>query len=439
MNLKNLFFILFLLFICLDDLKSQEAVQFPIYVDTVFVVGNKKTHEEVILREIPFTLPDSMDETDFRTIKNRITNLFLFNRVELQLTRVAGRVALIIMVTESWYIYPVPLLFINERDWDKLSYGMQFSHFNFRGRNEKLSLGGWLGYNPGFFINYYNPWLGKETRLILGISLSHNRVANKIFDFDQIQSSLKLTLGRQFTLRFSTALTFSLQQIKLPGGYQQFSLSGNGTDFVPAISYRVTYDNRDLREYPRRGFFHQSSFQRTGLTNRQPRFWRFQFDNRAYIPLYKLISLGARNYLLINEGSLPIYDRSFLGYSERIRGYYDRIFPPLGQYRNFDSPQLMLNSLEIRFPLLPVRYFTWKNAPFFASLYKDLKFGISGGVFIDSGTAWQQTRQLSLSKFFTGYGLGLHIHLPYANVLRIEHAWSDEGQGQWIVDVNVYF
>lgn len=40
---------------------------------------------------------------------------------------------------------------------------------------------------------------------------------------------------------------------------------------------------------------------------------------------------------------------------------------------------------------------------------------------------------------FTGYGLGLHIHLPYINIFRIDHAWDENGRGEWILEAGVVF
>ena len=52
-------------------------------IDSVRVEGNKKTRDQVILREIPFTFPDSLNEEDILYIQNRIQNLFLFNQVQI--------------------------------------------------------------------------------------------------------------------------------------------------------------------------------------------------------------------------------------------------------------------------------------------------------------------------------------------------------------------
>ncbi len=421
------------------SLSAGPMVSLPARIDTLIIVGNEKTKSYIISREIPFTFPDTLDKKDFQLIQNRLQNLYLFNRVELLLSPFGGQNALIVMVTESWYFFPAPILFINERDWSKISYGMQVSHYNFRGRNEKLSFGGWLGYNPSYYLNYFNPWVGRKSRIILGFSLSRNQVANKIFDFKERRSSFGFTIGRKHTLNLQTQFSFSIQNVILPSEYRDYSYSGNGRDWVPTFTYELIWDRRDLFEYPKKGFYLRYQIRRVGLTKKEPRFWRFETDNRIYLPVYKQTTLGFRNLLILNKGELPIYDRVFLGYSERIRGYFDKVFPAPETFREYNSAKLSLSSVEFRFPILPVKYFSWDSAPLFSSLYRNLKFGISGGIFFDSGIVWQDKSQFALPNFYSGYGAGLHFHLPYVYVLRLEYAWNDKGQGQYIVDMGVSF
>ena len=418
---------------------SQDTVNFPVRIDTVVIIGNERTKAHIILREIPHHFPDTLSENSLLSIKNRIQNLYLFNRVELQISNLQQKNVLLILVTESWYIFPVPMLFINEHDWSKISYGLQLSHYNFRGRNEKLRLGGWLGYNPAFYASYFNPWIGSKTRLILGTAISKKKIENKIFPFNEEHLAWDVTLGHKFTLHFESQFNFTLDNIKLPSAYVDYSTSGDGSDLVPILSLQLKWDKRDLYEYPKKGFLIVHNFRKIGFTKGQPDFWRFEFDNRLFFPLYKGLSLGMREWLVINEGEQPIYQRTFLGFEERIRGYFYRVFPDPDLYQEYNSTNVSLSSLELRFPLLPIRYFSFANGPLIPSLYKDLKFGISAGIFMDSGIVWQEKKELGLNNFYTGGGVGLHIHLPYIYLLRLEFAVNDQGEHQYIIDAGASF
>ena len=261
---------------CLGD----PSPAFPVVIDNVQVIGNEKTKSYIILREIPYQFPDTLSRGDLLKIKNRIQNLFLFNRVELIVTEQGMKKQLIILVTESWYFFPAPLLFINEHDWSKISYGLQLSHNNFRGRNEKLNLGGWFGYNPSFYINYFNPWIDPNFRLILGTGISRNIIENKIFQFDERRFGFDLILGRKLTLNLDTQINFNYQQVQLPDEFKQYTVSKTGKDNVPSLSFQLRWDTRDLFEYPKKGAFLAYVFRRTGFNSTQPNFWSLVALNR---------------------------------------------------------------------------------------------------------------------------------------------------------------
>lgn len=426
--MKELIIYILLLFPSL--LFAQEYPDISVSIDTVIILGNDKTKNEVILREIPFSIPDTLQIKDLLLIQNRVQNLFLFNQVEVYPVEDHSQNILLIDVKETWYIYPVPILFINERDWDKISYGFQISHFNFRGKNEKISVGGWAGYNPSFFLNYYNPWVGKTTKFIFGISIFKQKIENKFFDFDEDHLGFSLTFGKRFGLNTFFETSFGLTKIEFPEEYQPFLVSNSREDFVPKVGVNFRFDRRDLFEYPMKGSFLSWSVYRTGFTKSQPQFWRWQFDHRLYIKLSDRISIGGRNLIKLNRGELPIYDRIFIGYSERIRGYFGRAFT---------AQNLMLQNAELRISLFPIKYVSWQKAPYLSKFFQGLKYGVSMGFFMDSGTVWDRAKQVGLDNFFSGYGAGIHFHLPYINVLRIDHAWNDKSEGEWIIDVGVSF
>jgi outer membrane protein assembly factor BamA len=422
-----------------QTLVGQDAIDAPIRIDRVVVEGNKITDSNIILREIPFNFPAVLSADDLKLIRNRVQNLWLFNRVELRVNERDNQNVLTIQVTERWYIFPAPVFFVSDRDWSKISYGIEMTDSNFRGRNEKLRLGGWLGYNPSYFLNYSIPWVGERERLMLGFGISRRQSENKIFNFQEDRLGFNLKVGKRLSLELETDVQFSLTSLKLPPEYQAFSVSGKRQDIVPSLSWQVRWEHRDLTEYPRKGTYLAVNIQKTGLAKGQPDYWRMTFDGRFYKPLLGSLSMGVRQLFILNGGNLPLYDRVFLGFNERIRGYYNLILPDPARFANYNSYNISLTSLEFRFPLLPVRYFSIENGPLIPSLFRNLKFGLSAGIFVDSGIVWRNAGEIRLNDFYTGYGVGIHIHLPYINLLRIEYALNRMGHGQFIIDTGVSF
>jgi len=423
-----------LLLLITSSLFAQDEFQ-TLRVDDIQIVGNNKTRDAVILRELHVTPPCDVELADLEQIQNRLSNLFIFNRVQVGVLEVENKNILQIEVTETWYLYPVPILFLNDREWDRLSYGFKLTHYNFRGMNEKLNLGGWLGFNPSFFLSYRNPWFGGNSKFILGASFFGKRTFNRFADiagegFEDRQLGGSLTFGKRLTLQNSLQLSLGIRRIEFPDERVQYSVSGTDTDIFPTAALTFSSDHRDLREYPRSGYFARYSIIRGGFTENQADFWRFAFDNRAYLPLHSRLSIAGRNLLVLNQGDQPSYNTTFIGFGERIRGYFDRRFP---------AQNMMLQNVEMRFSLLPVQYFSWKDAPILPELFQDMKFGISMGLHMDSGTVWERRNEFAFENFYTGYGAGLHLHLPHILLLRIDHTWSDQGVGEWLIEGGVSF
>ena len=68
-----------------------------------------------------------------------------------------------------------------------------------------------------------------------------------------------------------------------------------------------------------------------------------------------------------------------------------------------------------------------------------LKFGISAGIFYDTGTVWFQNQKLAVDGFYSGFGFGIHFHLPYVDVLRVECGFNHQKDVQIIVDLGMAF
>ena len=242
----------------------------------------------------PSSFPAVLGADELKLIENRIQNLRLFNRVELRVDESEGRNVLTVLVTESWYLFPAPVFFIGERDWSKISYGLSLTDNNFRGRNEKLRVGGWLGYNPSYFLNYSIPWIGERLRLMLGVSISQGQTDNKIFGFQEDRLGFNLRVGKRISLKLETDVQFSLTRVKLPPEYQSFSVSGSGQDIVPSLSWQIRWENRDLTEYPRNGTYLAVNVQRTGFAKGQPDFWRMTI-RRPVLPAGPRLGIFGRS------------------------------------------------------------------------------------------------------------------------------------------------
>lgn len=422
----------FVLVLCGANLWAQKppATFQPIRIDRVMIFGNDHTRREVILREIPFTFPDTLDMPDFQVIQNRLLNLNLFKRIDLNIFKQGNQNILIIQVYELWYLYPLPVFKVNDRDWNKLSYGMEFSHLNFRGRNEKLSVGALGGYNPTFFVNYFNPWLGQKSKLTFSFSVFVGRRYNRFYRFDEHQIGTKISLGKRLSLNSTLSANVEFRRVSFPDSERYLSESRTGLDLVPRLGFSFVSDNRDLKEYPLSGHLIDWRVTRTGFTSRQAQYWRSRTDLRVYKKVAARLSFGARNLTILNFGSVPAYDLIYIGFGERIRGYFDHVFT---------AQNLMIQSAEIRIPVIKSHYFSLPKAPLVNAFTQNLKYALNIAIFADTGIVWNRAEQFKRSRFRSGYGIGLNMFLPFRSLMRIEYALNDRGGGEWIIDSGISF
>jgi len=392
-------------------------------------VGNDKTREEILRREMKLREGDRFDADRLEADRQAIQNLHLFTRVEAHPLPADDAVDVLIIVSEQWFLFPYLILTTNERSWDKLSYGAGVSHHNVAGRNIRLNGSFWLGYNPGAKLSYTNPWIRGTRNLFLQASLYSNRISNKnldLPDFYEQHQGMTLAVGKRWGIHTYLSAETGYRRVETPAGIPA-ALSNDGVDRLAHVGLKWVYDRRDLHADPRNGWF--LSVQAADYNFAQ--FRKYGADLRRYQPLAGGLSLALRAAANLSAGRLPPYERYFIGYQERLRGHFTE---------QWEGDQRFVSGIELRFPLLPVRYFDLSDgASPLAAYMNNLPFGLSGGIFWDAGAIWNRLADSRSIAFQHGFGFGLHVHLPYVDLFRLEYAFDQKGRPEWICDLYVWF
>lgn len=406
-------------------------------VSKIIIIGNEKTKDEVILREMKTKVGSELDVDLVVADRKRIQNLLLFTRVEIYPAKDQDeQVGLIVIVAERWHFFPYPLLFRNERSWDldKWSYGAGVLHDNVRGLNNKLLAELWLGYNPGGTASYTNPWFGGDKHYYYKASVYSMTLKSKTTltpkRFDEFHRGVSFTFGRRWGYHTYTTMAVGYNYLEYPQAYQYLMPEEKRHQHLPSLGIGFQYDTRDLYEFPKDGWllsFGTSNYYYPDQVN----YALVSADVRRYVPLYKELSLALRLNTDMTYGDVPVFSHYFLGYTERIRGRFFDVMEG-------DSRTIFM--AEFRFPILPVQYLDVDyGAPLFGQYSSDLPFGISGGLFYDLGSVWFKDEETIPSRYFTGFGFGLNFHLPYIEVFRVEYAFNPDWQGQLIFDLKAAF
>ncbi len=409
----------------------------PEQVRLVLVQGNDKTKKEVILREMKTQPEDTLDPEKLENDRLRIQNLGIFNRVEIDIVPTSEGVILVVSVSEMWYIFPYPIIFRNERDWSRLSIGAGLLYTNFRGRREVIDFSGWFGFNPAIRLSYSNPWIFGKAKFYTKISLFARKVRNRSFTVldsvvNENQLGFAVTLGKRFSHFTYLDFNTGYRQLTLSPGATGGTLSPSGKDKLPHFGFSFRYDSRDLWEYPHKGNYINLWATKTGWFGKDADYLRYGADLRKYFPIGKT-TLAFRAATNLSSGQIPVYEQVHFGFLTRIRGHFRE---------RATGDNILISSAEFRFPILPMTYHSGGPFDSMGQYGANLRFGISGGLFIDTGKIWPQKSQsakFNFDDFKSGWGGGLHIFLPYNMLLRLEYGFNEDWNGQVIVDALVSF
>lgn len=402
-------------------------------IDTIIVSGNEHTKGYVILNEMTLKSGSEATPQAIEFDRNRIYSLGLFTRVDIFYDSLEGIHFLNVDVGERWYIIPVLLLGFRDGDAKKVFFGGGLLHNNFGGRNQKLFASVAFGYNPSLSLFFSDPLIDRDNGLFFSGNLSYSRIRNQskveaalTGDFDERHYDINATLGKRFSLYASSGITFGYQIVEVDDYQPGRTVSPTGHDRFLYGTLSYAYDSRDLREYASHGQFISWYVTKYGFGESEVSYTRFGADLREFIPLPLDLVFAGRVYgSVISGGLVPTYNRTYFGYSERIRGYYTTVF---------EGENLFGATAELRYPLLRARTIIADFLPL-PDQFTVWRFGISLALFTDAGVTWFRGDKIQLRSFASGYGAGIVFLLPYSYVVRTEYAYNEYFKGQFILNL----
>ena len=208
-----------------------------VVIKQLLITGNKITRMAIVNRELVFQENDTIPREFFarsleRTRENLMnTNLFNFVTVHHQMTSATDAVV-IIDLTERWYIFPVPIFELVDRnfnefaktgDWSRINYGAFLNWDNFRGMNESVRMQFKWGYSQRIGLSYTIPYINRnqEEGLSFGVSYARNRESGYLVDDSKLklfkdENSFvrkEILAGVRYTRRSGSAIDLSARSV----------------------------------------------------------------------------------------------------------------------------------------------------------------------------------------------------------------------------------
>jgi outer membrane protein assembly factor BamA len=436
-TIRPLFLVIAMLQVAVAAAQQNPPEPLPGAVDTVVVMGNDQTRDYVILDEMALRAGSSPTPEQIEYDRNRVYSLGLFNRVDIWVDSLGARRTLVVEVHERWYLIPVPLVGFRDGDVKKLYAGAGLLHNNVGGKNQKFFGSVVFGYNPSADLFFSAPLISRTHQLFASGASSFSRIRNRSEvasqeggDFDEQHFDINGSIGKRLSLYQSASFSLGYHIVDIEDYRPGVTASPDGRDAYVYARLGLTRDTRDLREYPMQGTFLSLSVTKTGVGPSDLDFIRYAADVRGYGRLPFGLTVAGRTFgSIVSGGEVPTHSLVYFGYAERIRGYFSTVL---------EGENTLGFFVELRYPVIPTRTVSVSFSPL-PSEFSVWRLGLSAVLFGDAGTTWFRDEELTVESFFSGYGGGIDLLLPYSTVVRFSYAWNREGRGQFILDLRPPF
>lgn len=441
-----------LLFMAFGMVRGQQTMR----INDIQILGNQKTKDRIILRELLFNsgdmLVDTLFEAQLERSKQLVMNTGLFNEANFKVdTLQDNNLDITITVAEAWYIYPVPIFELIDRNFnvwwveqnrslDRINFGIEFAHLNFTGQKDKLKLTAKSGYTQSYSLKYSLPFIDRAQTLgiLTEVGYSRNRELN-YNSVDNKQLFFKDPDGRFILQRFQAVtglvyrpghhLTHSLrlryQQNQIDNHVANelnpdFFLDGKKLQRAFFLNYHFAYDFRDVSSYPLSGNVFRAEVRKEGLgffKDRNALTVNLQYEH--YWPLGETWSTGLN---LITKTSLirqqqPFNEYQALGFGRNtLYGYEYYVVNGMDMALAKTFLRFRVTKNELNFgKFIPIKAF--RKMP--VKIYLNLNQGL--GIVNDP-----YTREINpfSNRLLWGGGLGLDIVLYYDKVFRIQYSYN---------------
>lgn len=297
-----------------------------VFVERIEIVGNRRTRDEVVRREMLISEGDAFNTAKIRLSKRRLDNLGFFSKVTITNRPGSAPDKTIVNVV------------VVEKATGELTIGAGFStqegvlgtfgirERNFMGRGQDIALSFLISQrSTGLDLKFTEPYfLGRN--LSLGVDLfRRTRSFEDESGFDVRDTGFRIRFGYRITERISQQLRYELRNNtvnNISSSASPFIQAEEGTNTTSAIGQTVSIDTRDNRFDPTLGYVASFSSDFAGVGGSER--WIKLIGRAAYyysvVPGW-VISFSGEVGLIEGIGKeVPLGERFFLG-GNSFRGF----------------------------------------------------------------------------------------------------------------------
>jgi len=451
-NIKLPLLLILSYFFIFHNAYSQPAEHGPdnYIIRSITVLGNNKTKEKIIRRELLFKEGDTVPVFHFtkkiKLCKENLQNTSLFNFVEVQPSIIGNLVDIQVVVQERWYFWPS--FYFNhternfnvwwqEKDLSKLTAGVGIQVKNMRGRNENFKIDTRFGYKTRVEFSYDNISIDKSQKHHIGVyyafqtqdQLPYITTGNKpqyirikgnpILFFQE--ANFKYFYRPKHKFKHHVELRFYNLNIKdtISNLNTDYLLNGNNNLKFFRLSYFFEFENRDFSHYPLDGQYLSLSIMKNGLGFIPQNSFRNEILSGTLIEHYKVnnrISMASGWFGKYSTNkNIPYAFIDGLGYQKNLRGF---------DFYTIEGSSYILSQQQMKFTLIkPFDYkIPYINNPKFSKIF----FAYYLNLFSDFAYVWPYPNNYEYlnnslqKKLLYSFGIGMDFVTYYDKIVRID-------------------
>jgi outer membrane protein insertion porin family len=328
-----------------------------VYIHDVRIAGNTKTIDRVVRREVFLAPGDLYSRTDLQESKSALKRTGYFEDAKIKEIRVSeNKIDLLVTVKEArtasigggvgYGSSDGLLLSANLADGNIFGSGIKATVSIDRSNSllsGKISLT-----NPRVFDSIYS----------LGGSIYRSN--NSYTSYDEDRAGFNLTVGRKFGRYWRGYVDYNLEQSKLSNISSTLNplLYTTDSTLKSAITPGISFNNTDDYYLPRSGMSASLSTEFAGVggdmkfLKTKAKFAYF-YGLEDKIDYDLILRYRIRADYIIDNGYLPIGEKTYMGGISTVRGYASNSISPENSAGDLLGGKMMLaNSVEISFPLI---------------------------------------------------------------------------------------
>jgi hypothetical protein len=340
------------------------------------------------------------------------------------------------------------------KDLFRINYGFVVGLENFTGRKDRFVFLFQRGYSEKYGFSYQNPYTNKAQTLGLNMLYSYNRnnevnyaTQNNLPQFVRnyktylrAEHEAKIGVTHRPNLYEQTTLELQYKNTKIGDTIvtlnpNYFNDSKKQIHYL-SLQYRYTFDNRDNKAYPLKGWAFDGYITKDGfnLEESSPINNMYVIANiRKHTPLKNRFYLA--NLIKVKQNNADKLSYNFnraFGYNELIRGY---------EYFVMEGQRYFLSKNSLRYQIVKPKVFQPKFLQQ-AKQFNTIPFYAFVNVFFDAGFVEDKffyKNNSLVNSWQYGYGVGIDMVTYYDVVVRLEYSFNKQQQSGFFIHATVGF